>query len=353
MASASALVFTGSYEPAGRPGIRAFAFDAQSGALSQQGEACGIAAPSYLALHPSRRWLYAVSETSMAADGVAGHIHALAFERSRNRVSFTPLNDQSSRGDWPCHLRFDPSGKWLVATNYGSGSVAVLPIREDGSLGEACALVQHRVGSGVVPDRQESPHAHSSIFTPGGDFLIVADLGGDALVIYHFQEGRLEKSAETRTAPGAGPRHMAFHPNGRILYVTNELNGTLSAYEYAAGSLRERAVYATLPQNAPQNLVADLHLSPAGDRVYVSNRGHNSLAVFAATGEGALTPLAMGDCGGNWPRNFALSPDGGFILVANQYSGEIVSLPLQPETGSIGSAAARMELPTAACVVFA
>lgn len=353
MKFASSLVFTGSYAPAGQPGVRAFAFNAQTGELAPRGEYCGITAPSYLALHPSRRWLYAVSETSLGADGTAGHIHALAYERSESGVSFTPLNERPSGGDWPCHLRLDPSGKWLVTTNYGSGSTAVLPIQADGSLGEVSALVQHRTGSGAVSDRQEGPHAHSSIFSPDRHFLIVADLGGDVLVTYCFQDGHLQKFSETRSAPGAGPRHLAFHPNGRVLYVTNELNGTLSAYDYGAGSLHERATYATLPENLPANLVADLHFSASGERVVVSNRGHNSLVVFAAAADGALSHREIFDCGGNWPRNFALSPDGRFILVANQYSGEIVSLPVQPETGAIGAPVERIALPTAAFVLFA
>jgi 6-phosphogluconolactonase len=353
MTASRYLIFTGSYEPAGQPGLRAFVFDSDTGAFSQQGEYDGVAAPSYLALHPNGHWLYAVSETSRHADGVSGHVHALACERSRDTVTFSLLNVQPSGGDWPCHLRFDPSANWLLVSNYGMGSVSVLPVRADGSLGEMSALMQHRHGSGAVPDRQEGPHAHSSIFTPDGMYAIVADLGDDLLVLYHFKNGQLTKAAEMHTAAGAGPRHMGFHPNGRILYVTNELNGTLNAYDYRPGRLDLRETCSTLPENPPENLVADLHLSPAGDRLYVSNRGHNSLVSFAVTGAGALERLALSDCGGNWPRNFAISPDGRFILVANQYSGEIVCLPLRPEQGEIGAPVARLAIPKAACVVFA
>lgn len=352
MTVSTPLVLTGSYQAAGQPALQAFLFHPATGALSPCGEYRGITAPSFLALHPSGRWLYAVSETSLSADGVSGHVHALALERSGDAVTFSHLNARESGGDWPCHVCIDPSGEFLLTTNYGSGSVGVLPINSDGTLGERCELFQHR-GHGVIADRQKGPHTHSTIFSPDGAYAIVADLGIDALVSYAVAGGRLSKAGETRTAPGAGPRHMAFHPNGRVLYVTNELNGTLSAYEYAGGRLCERQTLATLPGDAPGNLVADLHVSAAGDRVFVSNRGHNSLAIFAADPEGTLAPLAQAACGGNWPRNFALSPDGRFILVANQYSGEIASLPVQPETGEIGAAVARCLLPKVACVVFA
>ncbi len=351
MTTSSPLVFTGCYAVSGQPGLRAFDFDTHTGRLAPRGEYCGINAPSFLAIHPNRRWLYAVSETSQGADGVGGHVHALTFARFGDGVTFSPLNAQPSGGDWPCHLRLDPGGKWLMVTNYGSGSAAILPIRADGSLGEPSTLVEHH-GKGIDPDRQEGPHAHSAIFTPDGKFAIVADLGTDALVIYRFNEGGLEKIAETHTTPGAGPRHLAFHPNERVLYVTNELNGTISAYDYLNGNLTERETLATLPENTTGNLVADLHFSRAGDRLYVSNRGHNSLAVFAVTPQGRLTRLALADCGGDWPRNFALSPDGGFLLVANQYSGDVVSLPLKPENGEIGAPLARFSLPRAACVLF-
>jgi 6-phosphogluconolactonase len=352
MTSSSQLVFTGSYGAGDQPGLRAFAFDPATGVLTARGEHYGIAFPSFVAVHPSGHWLYAVNETSVASHGTAGHVHALSFERAGGVVTFTPLNVQNSGGDLPCHLRMDPFGKSLIVTNYGTGTASALPVQADGSLGEISALVSHQ-GRGPHPDRQDSPHAHSAIFTPDGEFAIVADLGMDTLVIYRYTDGRMTKVREVPTTPGAGPRHLAFHPNGRVLYVANELSGTLSAYDYLAGELGERETLATLPEDAPENLVADLHVAPAGDRVYVSNRGHDSLAVYSATSEGALRLLTFADCGGNWPRNFALSPDGRFILVANQYSGEVVSLPIQPGAGEIGEPAARTAVPDVACVVFA
>ncbi len=293
-----------------------------------------------------------MSETSEAEHGADGQVHALSFDHSGEAVTFTALNAQPSGGDLPCHLRIDSAEKSLIVTNYGSGTAGALPLQADGSLGEMSALVAHR-GRGPRLDRQDGPHAHSAIFTPDGEYVIVADLGLDVLVIYRYMDGRLAKARDVPTASGAGPRHLAFHPNGRVLYVANELNGTLSAYDYQAGDLIERETLDTLPEDTPVNLVADLQVAPAGERVFVSNRGHNSLAVYSATSEGALRLLTIADCGGNWPRNFALSPDGRFILVANQYSGEVVSLPLQPGAGEIGAPVARTAVQDVSCVVFA
>lgn len=346
------LILTGSYATADQPGLRAWAYDPDTGALTARGEHRGITAPSFVAPHPSGRWVYAVSETGVGSHGVAGQVQALALHRDAPAVTFQPLNAQPSGGDWPCHLRLDETGEWLVVTNYGTGSVSVLPIQADGALGAPSAVVQHH-GRGARPDRQEGPHAHSSIFTPDGQYLIVADLGIDALVVYHFNAGRLQLPRTFATAPGAGPRHMAFHPNGRVLYVANELNGTLTAYDYDAGALRERETLSTLPADPPANLVADLHVTADGERVYVSNRGHNSLAVFGATPEGDLARLSVAGCGGDWPRNFALTPDGNFVLVANQYSGQVVTLPRLAGTGALHAPAGQAAIPDVACVVFA
>ena len=352
MTAHSQLLFTGGYGAVGQPGLRAFIFDTQDGSLTDCGQYTGVQAPSYVAVHPTGRWLYAVSETGLATDHTAGHVHALSLERTGDSVNLTPLNVQPSGGDFPCHLLFDPTGRWLIVSNYGSGTVQVLPIQVDGSLGNPGELIRHH-GHGTNPERQEGPHAHSAIFTPDGHFVIVADLGIDTLVVYRFADGRLTKTADVPTTAGAGPRHMAFDHTGKVLYVTNELNGTLSAYNYDHGALSTAGTYPTVAEELAGNLVADLHLSPDGRRLFVSNRGDNSLIVFAAGPEGKLTALKRVDCGGNWPRNFCLSPDGDFLLVANQYSGEVVSLPVHPGAGEIGAPVAHTPVPTVSCVTFA
>jgi 6-phosphogluconolactonase len=352
-APASSLVFFGGYATANQPGLRAFTFDEATGALTALGETAGIRNPSFLAVHPNQRWLYATSETGQASDGVGGGVWALSFEREPFALRL--LNQQPTQGDWPCHLQLDATGQWLFVANYGTGSAAVFPLGADGSLGAMTAHVQHS-GSGPNAQRQEGPHAHSTTLTPDNRYAIVADLGIDQMVIYAFDaaRGALTPHGAMQGRPGAGPRHAVFHPNGRVLYIANELDGTVSVCDYDAanGTLREVQTLETLPPNPPENTVADIHLSAAADRLYVSNRGHNSLAVYDVKADEHLAPLAIPSCGGNWPRNFALSPGGRFILVANQYSNEVTVMPLNPGAGEIGAPVARAAMPQASCVQF-
>ena len=218
MTTAQHVVYAGSYAVPEQPGVYAFTFDEATGTLSARGSFAGIANPSFIAVHPNRQWLYAVSETSMEQDGVPGAVWALGCTRAP--WGFTPINQQASGGDWPCHLALHSSGRWLLVSNYASGTVGVFPILEDGALGEMSDLARH-AGRGPHPVRQQGPHAHSTTFAPDERFAIVADLGLDALAVYAFDPaaGRLQAHAQVATRAGAGPRHMAFHPNGERLYV--------------------------------------------------------------------------------------------------------------------------------------
>ncbi|MFN8482417.1 MAG: lactonase family protein [Anaerolineae bacterium] len=348
------LVFVSGYAAADQPGIHACRFDAASGALTPYGAVSGIVNPSYLALHPNGRWLYAVSETSMAGDKRYGEACAVRYESEPFAAAL--LTQHSTQGDHPCHLMLDATGRWLVASNYSSGSVGVFPIGDDGALGPLTDFVQHE-GSGAHPQRQKAPHAHSATVSPNDRFVIVADLGTDELLVYTLdpRQGRLGAHTHVAARPGAGPRHMAFHPNGRVMYVANELDSTVSVYDFdpATGGLSERQFLSTLPAPDAANTVADIHVSPDGGRVYVSNRGHNSIAAFAADGDGSLSRVAIAPCGGEWPRCFALAPDGRFMLVANQYSHEVVVLPLQPGGVEVGDVVGRAPVSGASYVGFA
>jgi len=347
------LLFVGGYAAAHEPGIQAFFFNAATGALTPGAAYAGIANPSFLAIHPRARCLYAVSETDAQRDGAPGAVWALQFTEAGGDLQ--PLNHQASGGDWPCHLRIDPTGRWLLVTNYASGSVATLPILAGGALGAPTDLVQHR-GRGPHPERQDGPHTHSTIFTPDDRFLIVADLGIDQLVVYRFDStaGRLLIHGDAPTRPGAGPRHMAFDPAGRWLYVANELDNTVARYDYdpAAGRLRVRQIAATVSAPASESTVADIHLAAAGQRLYVSNRGDDSLAVFDIGPDGGLSPVAVAPCGGHWPRNFAIAPGGRFLVVANHHSDEVVVLPVLDGAAALGPPVARAAIPGAACVQF-
>jgi len=352
MTSSQHTVYISGYVTADQPGIHSFTFDATNGSLTPRGSYAGIAAPSFLIAHPNGLWLYAVSETSQQ-DGLPGTVWALRVSESR---SIELLNYQASGGDWPCHLAIDATGRWLIASNYASGSVSVLPILDDGSLGAMTDFIQHH-GSGPHPERQEGPHAHSATFAPDQRFVIIADLGIDALRVYAFDStaGTLREQTTTATRPGAGPRHLAFHPDGKHVFVSNELNNTVAVYAYdaASGTLSEQQIVETLPPDAPESAVADIHVSPTGDRVYVSNRGHDSIAIFQIGSDGQLTPVAIPSCGGLCPRNFAIEPDNRFLLVANQESNEVVVLPVQDAPEAVGAAIARVTVKGASCVQFA
>jgi 6-phosphogluconolactonase len=254
MTSSQYPVYIGSYAAAHEPGIYAFRFDAASGNLTADWSFAGIAGPSFLALHPNGRWLYAVSEMSQQKDGKSGEVWALRLPDGGS--SPQPLNHQASGGDWPCHLLIDATGNWLLVSNYGSGSVGVLPIQEHGAIGPMTDLVQHH-GSGPNPERQEGPHAHSTILSPDNRFAIVADLGIDQLVIYAFDaaNGRLHPHGQIATRPGSGPRHMVFHPGGQSLYVAHELDNSVVVYDYRAedAALNERQRIETLPPGAPES----------------------------------------------------------------------------------------------------
>jgi 6-phosphogluconolactonase len=345
------LLIVGSYAAADQPGIHLFRFDQATGALMPRGAVAGITNPSFLATHPQQPWLYAVGETSAGDDGTTGSVWALRFEHDSPIPKI--INHQPSGGNGPCHVVIHPSGRWLLVANYGSGAVGVLPILEDGSLGEMTDRVQHH-GSGSDPERQEGPHAHSSAWMPDSRFAVVADLGLDRLLIYAFDPaaGKLTPHSHADTQPAAGPRHMAFHPGGHMLYVANELDSTVSLYDYdaRAGTLRERQTIDTLQGERPQNFVAHIQVAPSGRQVYVSNRGHNSIAVFEIEADGRLRHAGSAGSGGDWPRHFALAPGGDFVLVANQRSDAIAVLPVSGET--VGAPVRHTPVARATCVLF-
>ncbi|HEX7736065.1 MAG TPA: lactonase family protein [Ktedonobacteraceae bacterium] len=351
MTSQPHILYLGSYAPAEQASIYAFTFDSDSGQFTPGWSFAGIVNPSFIALHPNKRWLFAVSETSAHSEGRSGEVWALDLSTQGNKDQPRQINHQPSNGDWPCHLTIDASGRWLLVSNYQSGNVSVFPILANGALGELADNAPHS-GSGPHAERQEGPHTHSTIFTPDNRFLIVADLGIDQLVIYAFDaaSGKLSEHGRVQCPPGSGPRHMAFHPNGQQFYLSCELNNTAMVYDYdePQGSLRERqAIPTVLPGSA--SIVADIHLTPAGDQLYISNRGDESLAAFPITAGGLLAKPTLTTCGGRWPRHFAFDPTGKFVLVANQHSGEVAALSLSEP----GELRARLAIPGASCVVFA
>jgi 6-phosphogluconolactonase len=333
------------YAEASEPTIAGFELNEATGELQPCGTLTGIASPSFMVVHPGGE-LYLTSETH---DGAV-----LALRLGQQPGSVTELSRQPSGGDWPCHLLFSPDGHYLAVANYGSGTARLFPRMSDGRLGLP-GPIAHHAGRGPHPDRQEGPHAHATIFSPDGRFAIVADLGIDRLKTYTIGEGGvLQPAGEGVVHGGAGPRHMAWHPTGQLLYVANELDSTVSSFAFdpTSGTLTELAQISTIPPGAPHNQVADIHLDAGGKRLYVSNRGHNSIAVYQVAADGQLSLLTIRSCGGDWPRNFALSPGGGYLIVANQHSGKLAVLPIVDGPEALGDPVALAPLPGARCVIF-
>ncbi len=347
------LFFASGYASAEQPGIQSFLFDEVTGKLTAQGSLMGILNPSFIIVHPNSRWLYAVSETGKDSHGAFGEVWAFQFDLEP--FSIQPINHRSSRGDWPCHLRLDATSQWLLATNYGTGNAGLYPLQPDGSLGEMTDFVQHH-GEGPNPARQEGPHAHSSIFTPDNRFAIIADLGIDQLIIYKLDStiGKLLPHSPVNTRPGAGPRHLTFHSNGKWMYAANELDNTVTLYDYDTkkGILTERQSLPTIPSEAPESTIADIHISANGKRLYVSNRGHDSITVYDIGTDGGLKMVSIQSSGGNCPRNFALAPGGKFLLAANQNSNEVCALPILEGTQALGAPVDRAIVTGASCIQF-
>lgn len=353
MRASQHVLYVGSYARVDQPGIRVCTFDDANGDLTIRGSFVGIVNPSFLLVHPNGRWVYAVSETSQQEDGTPGGVWAL--RRAHEPWRIEPINHQLSEGDLPCHLEINSTGRWLLVSNYGSGSVGVLPILPDGALGEMTGLVQHH-GSGPNLQRQEGPHTHSATFTRDQRKALVADLGMDALLVYAFDQatGRLRLHTQISTRSGAGPRFKVFHPSGQRVYVAHELDNTVVVYDYdvTSGMLRERQIVQTLPPGAPQSTTAGIQIAPSGDRLYVSNRGHDSISTFEIERDGLLTRLAIRPCGGRCPRDFAIAPGGRFLLVANQESDQVVVLPVLDGAEALGAPVASINVPGASCVHF-
>jgi 6-phosphogluconolactonase len=353
------LVYLGTYTGAKSKGIYMTRLDLGSGALSAPTLAAETPSPSFLAMHPTRDFLYAVNEVSNY-DGKNGSVSAFAVDRASGALK--PLNQQSSAGGGPAHLVVDHAGKNVLVANYGGGNIAVLPIEQDGRLKPHSAFVQH-TGASVNPDRQKEPHAHS-IYTDANDrFAYVADLGIDKVMIYKFDSA---KGSLTPNQPpsasvqrGAGPRHIAFSPNGRFAYVINEIHCTLTAFtrDPESGALTELNTVSTLPAGqavASGYSTAEVLMHPSGKFLYGSNRGHDSIALFAVDEKtGRLTFVETQPTQGNTPRGFEIDPSGAYLLVGNQRSDSVVVFRVNAQTGKLTPTGNKIEVGAPVSMAFA
>jgi len=344
------LAYTGTYTGKNSKGIYVLRFNATTGKLTPLGLAAQSNNPSFLAIHPNHRFLYAAIELGDFAGQKSGAVAAYSIDHSTGKLTF--LNQVSSHGTAPCHVTVDKTGKNLLVANYDSGSVAVMPISADGKLGEASAAVQHH-GSSVNKERQEGPHAHCIQPSPDNRFALVADLGLDEVLVYHFDpaKGTLIPNDPPfgKTPPGAGPRHFGFSPNGRFVYVINEIQCTVSTFEYDAkrGALRLKDTISTVPEGykvTQADSTAELRVHPSGKFVYGSNRGHDSIAVFAVdTAEGTLTRVENVSTQGKIPRGFNIDPTGAYLIAGNQDSDSLVVFQIDQSTGKLTPTGQKVE----------
>ncbi len=342
-------------------GIYAYRFDSDTGELTSLGLAAETTNPSFLAVHPNHRFLYAVNETGNYQGQKSGAVSAFSIDRAT--VKLTLLNEVASKGADPCYITVDKTGKWVLVANYTGGSVAVFPVLEDGRLGEASAFIQH-TGHGADPERQEGPHAHSIDLSPDERFAIVDDLGLDETLVYKFDKAKGSLTLNNpqiyttlaKADPGAGPRHFAFNPNGKFAYVVNEIQSTVSVFSYdrSGGILRRLQTISTYPKDfSAHNDDAEIQVDPSGKFLYASNRGHDSIAVFAIDPDkGTLTLIEYAPTRGKTPRSFEIAPGGSLLFAANEKSNNIVVFSIDAKTGRLTPTGKVLDVSEPVCVKF-
>ena len=351
------LVYVGTYTTGKSEGIYLYRFDLSSGQLKHVATTSRVVNPSFLTLAPSRRYLYAVNEVQEFAGKKSGAISAFAIDQTTGELRL--LNQQPSLGADPCYVDVDAGGRFVLIANYTGGNVTVFPVQSDGSLGESTDMKQGR-GSSVNRERQEGPHAHCIVLDPTNRFAYSCDLGTDKIMIFRFDDrnGKLlpGETPWVQVKPGTGPRHLAFHPSGKYVFVLNELHSTVTVFtrDPEKGSLKELQTLTTLPKDfTGTNTSADIHVSLDGRFVYCSNRGHDSIAIFAIDPRhGTLMSVGHESTRGMTPRNFAIDPTGAFLLVANQKSDNIVVFRLDQKTGRLSSTGQTAEVPSPVCLKF-
>jgi 6-phosphogluconolactonase len=353
------LFYVGTYTEEGSKskGIYAYRFDADTGQITPLGLAAETTNPSFVALHPNGRFLYAVNEVGNYKGPNSGGVSAFSIDRASGKLKF--LNEMPSRGADPCYITVDKTGKYVLVANYTGGSLAVFPVLADGKLGEASAFLQH-TGHGTNPTRQEGPHAHSIDLSPDNRFAMVDDLGLDELFVYKFDSA---KGSLTPNDPpfakfdaGAGPRHFVLRPDGKFAYVISEMGHTVTVFsnDAASGRLQLLQTVTTLPKDFKgRNDDAEIRVHPSGKFLYASNRGDDSIAIYAIDqSKGTLAQVGSIHTGGKEPRNFEIDPTGTLLFAANQKSDNIVVFRIDAKTGGLTATGQALDVGSPVCVKF-
>ncbi len=350
------FVYIGTYTTAKSKGIYLSRLS-DDGKLSAPELVAETANPTYLAVHPNKKSLYSVGEVSKFGGKKSGSVSAFSIDAKTGKL--TALNQQSSGGDGPCHIALDEKGRCVLVANYGGGSVEALPVKKDGSLGEPGTFIQHE-GTSVNKSRQEGPHGHCILVDPSQKFALACDLGLDKVLIYKLDSAKARltpnEPAFGSVAPGSGPRHIAFHPNGNFAYVINEMSCTMTAFTWDSkrGALKDIQAISTLPGELQKGYsTAEVYVHPSGRFVYGSNRGHDSIVAFACDKKsGMLTLVEHQATQGKTPRHFGIDPSGKFLLAENQDSASVVLFRIDSKTGKLTATGEKIEIASPVCAVF-
>jgi 6-phosphogluconolactonase len=352
------IAYVGTYtSKTNSKGIYAYRFDSEKGQLTSIGLVAETTDPSFLAVHPNGKYLYAVNEIGNFNGGTSGAVSAFAIDAKTGALKF--LNQVPTRGAGPCYVSLDKNGEFVLVANYDSGSIASFPVQADGSLGTTSGFVQHS-GSGPDKERQEGPHAHWIGTSPDNRFALAVDLGLDQVIVYGFDSSKgiftPVLTGFAKVKPGAGPRHLAFHPDGKFAYVLSEVESSVTVFSYQpkTGTLTSLQTISALPKDfSGHKEAAEIAVHPSGKFLYTSNRGHDSIAVFAIDEKkGTLKSLGQVLTGGKTPRHFAIDPTGAYLLAENEESNNIVIFHIDAATGSLTPTGQTVEVPSPVCLTF-
>ena len=348
------LIFVSAFAAGEKGAIHAFGFDSKTGTLIPKQRTTDVEHPFFLVISPDGRFLYSI-DAEKFGDADDEFVAAYAIQGRSGKLE--RLNQQSAKGTASCYLDIDSTGKTVVLSNYSTGSVAGLPVQADGSLGEATSFVQHE-GSSVNPKRQKAPYAHSIVISPDNRFALAADLGIDKVLIYRLDAAVSKLSVNTAQAsvsvdPGSGPRHLTFHPNGKSVYLINELKNTVTffAYEPQSGKLTTQQTISTLPADFDGvTHTADVKITPNGKFLYGTNRGHDSIACYRIGDDGMLSLVKIEPSLGKGPQNLLITPDGQWLICANMPGNSVVVFRINSETGDLTATGEPISMPMPSCI---